>query len=190
MPITNKLIIVSAPSGAGKTTIVNHLLRTFNELSFSISATSRSIRQGETDGVNYYFISKIEFENKIKENAFVEWEEVYPGTYYGTLVSELERIWRLGKIVVFDVDVYGGLNLKQLYGEAALSIFINVPSVDELELRLRNRNTENNQAIEMRISKALQEIANKEGFDHIIMNDNLEYAKKQAEELVKNFINQ
>lgn len=183
-----KLIIVSAPSGAGKTTLVKHLLSKVQSLEFSVSATSRKAREGEVDGKNYYFISPEEFQNKIKNNEFVEWEEVYKGTYYGTLAAELERIWNNGNVVIFDVDVYGGLNLKELFGTKALSIFINVPSVVELENRLRSRATESNEAIEMRIKKAMQEIGTKDNFDVIILNDNLEKAQQEIVDLVQAFI--
>lgn len=183
-----KLIIVSAPSGAGKTTLVKHLLSKVKALEFSVSATSRKAREGEVDGKNYYFISPEEFQNKIKNNEFVEWEEVYKGTYYGTLASELERIWNNDNVVIFDVDVYGGLNLKELFGNKALSIFINVPSVVELEKRLRSRATESNEAIEMRIKKAMQEIGTKDNFDVIILNDNLEKAQQEIVDLVQAFI--
>lgn len=183
-----KLIIVSAPSGAGKTTLVKHLLSKVQSLEFSVSATSRKAREGEVDGKNYYFISPEEFQNKIKNNEFVEWEEVYKGTYYGTLAAELERIWNNGNVVIFDVDVYGGLNLKELFGTKALSIFINVPSVVELEKRLRSRATESNEAIDMRIKKAMQEIGTKDNFDVIILNDNLEKAQQEIVDLVQAFI--
>jgi len=183
-----KLIIVSAPSGAGKTTLVKHLLSKVQSLEFSVSATSRKAREGEVDGKNYYFISPEEFQNKIKNNEFVEWEEVYKGTYYGTLAAELERIWNNGNVVIFDVDVYGGLNLKELFGTKALSIFINVPSVVELEKRLRSRATESNEAIEMRIKKAMQEIGTKDNFDVIILNDNLQKAQQEIVDLVQAFI--
>lgn len=183
-----KLLIFSAPSGSGKTTIVKHLLNTFNSLSFSISATSRKRREGEVDGVNYYFLTPDEFRKKIENHEFVEWEEVYPNQYYGTLKSELERIWAAKKHVIFDVDVIGGMNIKKMYPERALAVFVKPPSVEELEQRLINRHTEDRENLRRRIEKAEQELKFHDQFDLILINDDLEQAKKEAVEIVKKFL--
>lgn len=184
-----KCLIFSAPSGSGKTTIVKRLMATMPEqLAFSISATSRQPRKGEKDGVDYHFLSAEEFEARVAQDDFVEWEEVYPGTSYGTLKAEVERIWASGKSVLFDVDVVGGLNLKRYFAEQALAIFINPPSIAELEKRLRKRGTETEEKIAMRIGKAEQELAQKDGFDLIIQNDNLEVAVDETVKQVRAFI--
>lgn len=183
----NKVIIFSAPSGAGKSTIVRHLLGKFPYLEFSVSATSRSPRGSEKDGVDYRFISREEFEQKIKRGEFVEYEEVYSGFYYGTLRSEVERIWSKGHIILFDIDVKGGMNIKRLYGSHALAIFVRPPSVEVLRERLLLRGTDSAEAIERRVAKASQELACSAGFDRIIINDNLESALKEAEECVEKF---
>jgi guanylate kinase len=185
---TGKAIIVSAPSGAGKTTLVHYLLRELNELSFSISACSREPRWREENGVDYHFISAEDFKKKIDSNEFVEWEEVYENQFYGTLRSEITRIWSLGKVVVFDVDVKGGINLKKIFGESSLSIFVKPPSLFVLEQRLRDRKTENEEGIQKRLRKASQEMLGADKFDKILLNDNLEKACLEAKELVKNFI--
>lgn len=184
-----KLIVFSAPSGSGKTTIVKHLL-TVSELNlaFSISATSRYMRAGEIDGKDYYYMSAEEFHKKITENAFVEYEEVYKDNFYGTLKSEIERIWAEGKHVVFDIDVVGGMNIKKQYPEQTLAIFVNPPSVEELGRRLRFRQTESDEKIEMRLAKAERELSRAPEFDVILENHDLEIAKKEAENLVSNFI--
>jgi len=185
-----KLIVLSAPSGSGKTTIVKHLLTVADlNLAFSISATSRYMRDGEINGKDYYFISAADFQQKITENAFVEYEEVYKDNFYGTLKSEVERIWAEGKHVVFDIDVVGGLNIKSQYPEQTLAIFVNPPSVEELERRLRFRQTESDEKIEMRLAKAEKEIARAPEFDVILENHDLETAQKEACDLVYNFIN-
>lgn len=184
----NKLIIVSAPSGAGKTTIVRHLLSLPLPLSFSVSATSRSPREGEENGRDYYFMSPGEFEEKIAEGAFLEWEEVYAGTYYGTLKSEVDRIWDNGKSVLFDVDVVGGLNIKKIYGSQALAVFVQPPSVDTLRKRLQARSTESDEKIAARVAKADHEMSFAPRFDVILVNDKLEDALREAEVLVKNFL--
>ena len=186
--IKGKSIIFSAPSGAGKTTIVRYLLEQFPKLSFSISACSREPRAGEVDGKDYYFLGYDGFKQKIEENAFLEWEEVYAKNYYGTLLSEINRIWESGKIVVFDVDVVGGINLKNKLGNDCLSIFIQPPSIEELEKRLRNRNTESEDKIIMRVEKAVEEMKSATKFDVIIENNQLEVAKQSALELIKTFI--
>lgn len=184
-----KLIVFSAPSGSGKTTIVKHLLAQPElSLEFSISATSRAPREGEQDGKDYYFISAQEFQEKIKQEAFVEHEEVYKDNFYGTLKKELERIWDMGKHVIFDIDVIGGLNVKKQYPDQTLSIFVNPPSVEELERRLRHRQTETDDKIAMRLAKAEKEISEAKNFDIILENNNLETAKNQAYKLVKQFI--
>ena len=183
-----KLIIFSAPSGAGKTTIVKHLLQQDFELEFSISATSREPRKGEVHGKDYYFLSPEEFQKKVANNEFLEWEEVYKGTSYGTLKSEVERIRNCGKNVIFDVDVIGGLNIKKYYGDEALAVFVQPPSVDELKIRLRNRSTESEEKVQMRIAKAEYEMGFAEQFDVVLVNDTLKNALNKAEELVSNFL--
>lgn len=185
---SGKLIIFSAPSGAGKTTIVHHLLQVFPQLEFSVSATSRLPRGDEQHGVDYYFFSVEEFRKRVSEKAFVEWEEVYSDQLYGTLHAEVERIWRKGHHVIFDVDVKGGLNLKKQFGDRALSIFVMPPSVDALEERLRFRNTEPESKIQLRMSKAKNELEFATQFDKIILNDKLERALKIADQLVGDFI--
>jgi guanylate kinase len=184
-----KLIIFSAPSGAGKTTIVRHLLEKNLNLEFSISATSRGIRHTETDGKDYYFLTPEEFRSKIENNEFLEWEEVYSGTYYGTLKSEVERIRSKRKNVIFDVDVVGGCNIKEFYGDEALAVFVQPPSVEELRNRLVSRSTESPEIIEKRIAKAEYELTFASQFDCIIVNDNLEKACIDAENCIREFIN-
>lgn len=184
---TGKCIIFSAPSGAGKTTIVHHLLKQFDFLEFSISACSREPRTGEIDGKDYYFLGVEGFQAKIEENAFVEWEEVYTNNFYGTLKSELTRIWSNGHTVIFDVDVIGGLNLKKQLGDKALAIFVEPPSYEELEKRLRGRSTETEEKINMRLAKANQEMGFAKDFDIILVNDNLTEACAKAEQLIINF---
>lgn len=183
-----KCVIFSAPSGAGKTTIVHHLLTHIKELEFSISACSRAPRHTETDGKDYYFIGVEGFRKKIEEGAFVEWEEVYTDNYYGTLVSELERIWKNGHVVIFDVDVVGGLNLKKKLGEHALAVFVQPPSVADLEKRLRHRSTETEEKIQTRLAKAKLELSHADQFDVILLNDHLDTACEEAKQLVKEFI--
>lgn len=183
-----KLIIFSAPSGAGKTTIVHWLMQQIPNLAFSISATSRKKRPGETDGKDYYFLSVEAFKEKVRKNEFVEWEEVYENQFYGTLISEVERLRNEGKHVVFDVDVKGGMNIKRLYGNDALSIFIMPPSVEELEHRLRNRNTDDEESIRKRIEKAKYELQFAKHFDVVIVNDDLEKAEQETLKVVKDFL--
>ncbi len=183
-----KLIIFSAPSGAGKTTIVKHLLQKGFELEFSISATSREPRHTETHGKDYYFLSRVEFAAKVENNEFLEWEEVYKGTSYGTLKSEVERIRQQGKHVIFDVDVVGGLNIKKYYGDEALAVFVQPPSVEELRNRLVNRSTDSPDKIAMRVTKAEQELTFAPQFDVIITNDKLEDAFAEAEQIISDFI--
>lgn len=183
-----KLIIFSAPSGSGKTTIVHWLMKQIPDLAFSVSATSRPIRPGEKDGVDYRFLSVEEFKKKIRENAFVEWEEVYENQFYGTLISEVERLRKEGKHVVFDVDVKGGMNIKRLYGNDALAIFVQPPSIEELKRRLILRNTDDKESINKRVKKAGYELQYAKHFDVVIINDNLEKAEQKTLEVVKEFI--
>jgi guanylate kinase len=185
-----KLIVFSAPSGSGKTTIVRHLLGIPElNLEFSISATSREPRGEEIHGKDYYFISLTEFKNHIKAHDFLEWEEVYRDNFYGTLKSEIERIWALGKNVIFDIDVAGGLRIKSKFPEETLAVFVKPPSIDELKIRLKKRSTESDDKINMRIAKASVELATAPQFDKIIKNYDLNIAKEEAYQLVKNFIN-
>ena len=182
------IIIFSAPSGSGKSTIVNYLLERHPELEFSVSATSRAPRGTEQHGEAYYFLTTEEFKQKIAENAFVEYEEVYSGCYYGTLKSEIERISAKGHHVVFDVDVVGGCNLKRIFGEEALSIFIAPPSVEVLRQRLKGRGTDSDEMIEKRVDKAEYEMTFAPKFDKIIVNDRLEDAQQEAEAAILQFI--
>ncbi|MDC1379833.1 guanylate kinase [Algibacter sp.] len=185
-----KLIVFSAPSGSGKTTIVRHLLGVDNlNLEFSISATSREKRGEEAHGKDYYFLSAKEFKNKIKSDAFLEWEEVYRDNFYGTLKTEVERIWALGKNVIFDIDVSGGLRIKRKYPEQTLAVFVKPPSIDALKIRLKKRKTESEDKINMRVAKASAELATAPLFDTIIVNDNLDEALIEAEKKVGDFIN-
>ena len=184
-----KLIVISAPSGAGKTSIVHHLLKNMPELSFSVSACSREKRDNETHGKDYYFLGVEGFQNKIKEDAFLEWEEVYENQYYGTLKSEIERIWSEGKTVIFDVDVIGGLNIKKQYPKECLSLFIMPPSVDVLRQRLSGRGSESEAKLEMRLAKAEQEISKNQEFDKVILNDDFGIACEETMQVITNFIN-
>lgn len=184
-----KLIVFSAPSGSGKTTIVRHLLGLPElELEFSISATSREPRGEEINGKDYYFISLEAFKTHIKAEDFLEWEEVYRDNFYGTLKSEIERIWALGKNVIFDIDVAGGLRIKRKFPEETLAVFVKPPSIDELKIRLKKRSTESDDKINMRIAKASVELATAPQFDRIIKNYDLDVAKAEAYELVKDFL--
>lgn len=187
---TGKLIIISAPSGTGKSTIINAIIDDPSlKLEFSVSATTRSPREGEENGVNYYFLTVEEFKEKIQANAFAEYEEVYAGRYYGTLKSEIERINNDGKNVILDVDVMGGINVKKLYGNHALAIFIQPPSVDVLRKRLLARATDSIEEIEKRIGKAEFEISHAQQFDRIVVNDKLETAVEEVRSLIFDFIN-
>ena len=183
-----KLIIFSAPSGSGKTTIVHRLMGLVEGLEFSVSATSRSPRGVEQNGKDYYFLSGEEFDRKIADDAFVEWEEVYAGTKYGTLRSELERIWAKGHTILFDVDVKGGVRLKDIFGTQALSIFIMPPSIEELRNRLVGRATDSPEKIEQRVAKAGEELTYAERFDLVVVNDNLEEAVEGVRKAVEEFI--
>lgn len=186
-----KLIVFSAPSGSGKTTIVKHLLaQEALNLAFSISATSRAPRGDEKDGKDYYFIDLKTFKQHIKNKDFLEWEEVYRDNFYGTLKSEVERIWSLSKNVIFDIDVVGGLRIKKKFPEETLAVFVKPPSVDELKRRLKNRKTDSEEKINMRVAKASIEMATAPQFDHIIVNDHLEKALQEAEQLVSNHISE
>lgn len=184
-----KLLVFSAPSGSGKTTIVRHLLAQEDlNLEFSISAATRDARGEEVNGKDYYFISIEEFKKHIKADDFIEWEEVYRDNFYGTLKSEVERIWAKGKNVIFDIDVSGGLRIKHKFPQETLAVFVKPPSVDELKRRLKERSTESEEKINMRIAKAHVELATAPQFDTIIKNYDLDVAKQEAYELVKNFI--
>lgn len=183
-----KVVIFSAPSGSGKTTIVRALLERYNQFEFSISATSRAPRGAERDGVDYYFLSAEEFAEKVAQDAFVEWEEVYAGTSYGTLKSEVERIWSKGNIILFDVDVMGGINLKRIFGDKACSIFIMPPSIEELRRRLEGRGTDSAETIEKRISKASFELTKSPEFDHTVINDRLEVAIEETCTILNTFL--
>lgn len=186
--MSGKLIIFSAPSGAGKTTIVHHLLNKQLGLEFSISATTRERRNGEVDGKDYYYLSVDDFKKKIRDDNFVEWEEVYKNNFYGTLKTEVERIWAEGKTVIFDVDVDGGLNLKHTFGDKALAIFVMPPSLNKLRQRLETRDTETQESVDRRMKKAPLEIEKCVDFDKLILNDKLPEAFKKAEILLQDFI--
>lgn len=188
---SGKLVIFSAPSGSGKTTIVRHLLKTFpDKIGFSISATSRTKRGVEENGKDYYYLSPEEFKEKISKNDFLEWEEVYAGTYYGTLKSEVEKIWAQNKAVIFDIDVEGGLNLKNQFKDKALAVFVMPPSIKILEERLRSRQTDSPDSIARRIAKAEKELKTAELFDVFILNEKLEQACEKAEKLLLEFLEQ
>jgi guanylate kinase len=188
MSTTGSILIFSAPSGSGKSTIINHLLELGLPLEFSISATSRKPRGEEQDGKEYYFLTTEEFRKRIDEGKFVEYEEVYSGCYYGTLWSEVERIKNKGNVIVFDVDVVGGLNLKKIFKDDALTIFIQPPSIEELRRRLIGRGTDSMEKIEQRVAKAAIELEKSKDFDRIVVNDDLQKALKDAEEVVRGFI--
>ena len=183
-----KIIIITAPSGAGKTSITRFLMERFPVLSFSVSATTRTARENEKDGVDYYFIDLESFKKKIQQKEFAEWEMVYEGKYYGTLKTELKRIWALNRIPVLDIDVKGAIHVQQQYPENTLSIFIEPPSIEELRNRLLSRGTENEESLQARVNKASYEISFKEHFDRIIINESLEKACNQAEKVVEAFL--
>ena len=185
----NKILIVTAPSGAGKTSITKYLMEKFPVLTFSVSAATRQARGTEKNGVDYYFLSGEEFKNKIQNNEFVEWEMVYEGKYYGTLKAELQRIWQEGKIPVLDVDVKGAIHVQQQFNEGTLSLFIEPPSVNELKMRLEGRGTESEESLAARVSKASYELSFKEHFDKTVVNADLEIACRDAEKIVHEFIN-
>jgi len=183
-----KIIILTAPSGSGKTSITRHLLKTFPELSFSISAATRQPRGSEKNGVDYYFMSEDDFKQKIKEDAFAEWEMVYEGKYYGTLKEELQRIWERGQVPVLDIDVKGAIHVQQQFPGQVLSLFIQPPSVEELRKRLESRGTETPESLNARVNKASYELSFSHSFSHVIINDVLEKACSEAENLVRAFI--
>ncbi len=185
---SRKAIIISAPSGSGKTTIVKSLLHSLPDLKFSISATSRDPRPGEQNGKDYYFLSRKAFVKQIEDNRFIEWEEVYGGSYYGTLKSDVERIWANGDHVIFDVDVKGGIKLKKYFGNSGLSIFITVKSIEELEKRLKRRRTENEDTINIRLEKAAYELQFRDHFDVIILNEELKEAVSETTAIVRSFL--
>ena len=185
---TQKILIITAPSGAGKTSVTTHLLRHVPELAFSVSAATRLPRENEISGVDYYFMSPEEFKQKIQANEFVEWEMVYEGKYYGTLKSELQRIWANAKIPVLDIDVKGAIHVQQQFPDKTFSIFIEPPSIEELKRRLQGRGTETNESLDARINKASYEISFKHSFTHTIVNHNLDAARKEAMDFVKGFI--
>lgn len=184
-----KILIITAPSGAGKTSITHFLMREFPSLMFSVSAATREARANEKDGVDYYFIGMEAFKQKIKDKEFAEWEMVYEGKYYGTLKSELQRIWSMGRVPVLDIDVKGAIHVQQQYPINTLSIFVEPPSVNELKIRLHARGTETIESIQARINKASYEISFKDQFDKVVVNHNLEDACAQAKELVGAFLN-
>ncbi|HEU0064977.1 MAG TPA: guanylate kinase [Flavisolibacter sp.] len=187
--IQQKILIITAPSGAGKTSITRYLLNRYSEkLSFSVSAATRQARRNEINGKDYYFITQEDFMNKIQHEEFVEWEMVYEGKYYGTLKSELQRIWNLNKIPVLDIDVKGAIHVQNQYPETTLSIFIEPPSVDELKRRLEYRGTETSESLNARVSKSAYELSFKHSFNHIIVNNNLEQACHEAVQVVDAFI--
>jgi guanylate kinase len=189
MAAQNKLIIITAPSGAGKTSVTKYLLSRISSLQFSVSATTRKPRSYEVEGVDYYFINEPDFHTKIKENAFIEWEMVYEGKYYGTLKSELERIWNENKIPLLDIDVKGAIHVQQQFDETCLTVFIEPPSVEELERRLKVRGTETEESIQTRLNKAVYEISFKDHIKKIVTNDILQNACFETEAIVKEFIN-
>lgn len=184
----NKIIIITAPSGSGKTSITRHLMSVFPQLAFSVSATTRHARANETHGVHYYFISPEEFKQKIQQNEFVEWEMVYEGKYYGTLKSEINRMWEHNEVPILDIDVKGAIHVQQQYPQQTLSIFIQPPSVEELKRRLESRGTETAESLAARVNKASYELSFKDHFNKVIINDELGKACEEAEEVVKNFL--
>ena len=190
MASNDKIVVITAPSGAGKTSITHYLLAEIPELSFSVSAATRKPREYEKDKRDYYFISEEGFKNRIQHDEFVEWEMVYEGKYYGTLKSELTRVWNLGKIPLLDIDVKGAIHVQQQYPSTTLTIFIEPPSVEELKNRLLTRGTETDESLQARINKASFEISFKHSFTKVIVNDQLDRACKEAKEIVKNFIGQ
>jgi guanylate kinase len=186
--IRGKMLIFTAPSGAGKTTIVRHLLKNFDELAFSVSATNRPIREGEVDGKSYHFLTTEEFMDRVENEEFIEYEEVYPGRFYGTLHSEVDRIWAMDRAIVFDIEVKGATNLKKFYPEESLAVFINPPSSDILFQRLRDRSTETEDELRVRIARAAEELTYVNTFDRVLMNDDLQVAFAEAEDIVEDFL--
>jgi guanylate kinase len=188
MPLYNKLIVITAPSGAGKTSITRHLLKTFPQLAFSISAATREPRNYETNGVDYYFIPLEEFKVRIKKKEFAEWEMVYEGKYYGTLKSELQRIWNNNQVPLLDIDVKGAIHVQQQYPKSLLTLFIEPPSIEELKKRLESRGTETAESLQARVNKASYELSFKDHFDKCILNDDFKRACAEAETIVKEFL--
>jgi len=184
-----KIILITAPSGSGKTSIVNHLMKKFPQLSFSVSATTRQPRKGEQNGIDYYFISEPEFREKIHDKEFLEWEMVYEGKYYGTLKSDIERIWNENKIPVLDIDVQGAIHVQQQYPVNTIAIFIQPPSTEELKRRLKLRGSETDQSLQTRLNKSGYEMTFKEHFENIIVNEKFENACKEADKIVGDFLN-
>lgn len=184
----NKIIIITAPSGSGKTSIVKHLLKTFPTLAFSISATTRLPRADEKDGVDYYFIQSSEFEKKIQEKKFLEWEMVYEGRYYGTLKSEMDRLWSIGKVPVLDIDVHGAIHVLQQYPVNTIAIFIQAPSIEALKKRLQSRGSETAESLQARLDKSSYEMTFRKNFEYIVVNDNLEEACREADKIVGEFL--
>lgn len=188
-PGDKKIIILTAPSGAGKTTIKTRMLQQMaDRLSFSVSVTTRKKRDGEIDGVDYFFVDEANFKNNIEQHQFIEWEMVYPGMYYGTSIEEINRIWSDGKTPVLDIDVKGAMNIKRMYGDKVLSIFIEPPSIEILEQRLKNRGTDNPENIAMRVSKAKEEMTYRNSFDKVILNDDIEKATAETKHIIQEFI--
>ena len=186
--MNRKLIVVAAPSGAGKTTIVRHLLKTFDILAFSVSAATREQRAHEINGKDYYFISAEDFRQKVESEEFLEWQEVYQGQFYGTLKSEITRLWNAGKVVIFDIDVQGALNIKKTYPDEALLVFVKPPSPEILIQRLHDRNTESPESLKRRVDKAAFELSFEDKFDKVLVNDDLEPCLREAEQLVKDYL--
>ena len=183
-----KMLIFTAPSGAGKTTIVRHLLKKFDELAFSVSATNRPMREGETDGESYHFLSTEEFMQRVENDEFIEYEEVYPGRFYGTLHSEVDRIWAMDRAIVFDIEVKGATNLKRFYPQESLAVFVNPPNSDVLFQRLRDRSTETEDELRVRIDRAAEELTYVNTFDRVLINDDLQVALAEAEDIVEDFL--
>ena len=186
--VPEKILIITAPSGAGKTSVTTHLLKRFSQLAFSVSAATRPRRENEIHGVDYYFMTLEEFQDKIKNNEFIEWEMVYEGKYYGTLKSELQRIWGENRTPLLDIDVKGAIHVQQQFPETTLSLFIEPPSIDELKRRLAGRGTDTEDSMQARINKAAYELSFKHSFNHVIVNSNLELAVTEAKKLVGEFI--
>ena len=183
-----KAILFSAPSGSGKTTIIREILKRFDCFEFSISATSRPARQGEQNGVDYYFLTPEEFDKRVAEGQFLEWEEVYAGTRYGTLKSEIDRIWDNGHVIIFDVDVNGGMNIKKYFGSEALALFVMPPSIEVLEMRLRTRGTETEEAIYKRLARSAAELKMADKFDVTILNDDLNRSVDETQRVINNYL--
>lgn len=184
----SKMLIFTAPSGAGKTTIVRHLLKKFPELAFSVSASTRNKRSHEIDGHDYYFISDEDFEQKVQDDKFVEWEEVYRGLRYGTLHSEIDRLWNNGKHIVFDIDVKGATNIKKAYPKESMAVFVKPPSAEILFKRLRDRNTEDEESLRIRLARVTEELTYESTFDYVLLNDQLDVALAEAEKLTRDFL--